>query len=105
MAKSKIYLPFGGTVKKKRVLIQPYIYPSVIICLLVLLGLFFVMKYTKFGRSIYAVGGNEQSALLMGLNETNQIKSICTQWLSCSLSWLCICLNTTGGFNRAGKRI
>ena len=27
-----------------------------------------MLKYTKFGRSIYAVGGNEQSALMMGLD-------------------------------------
>jgi simple sugar transport system permease protein len=31
-----------------------------------LLGLF-VLRYTRFGRAVYAVGGNEQSALLMGL--------------------------------------
>ena len=27
----------------------------------------FVLHYTKFGRQVYAIGGNEQSALLMGL--------------------------------------
>jgi simple sugar transport system permease protein len=27
----------------------------------------FVMQYTRFGRTVYAVGGNEQSARLMGL--------------------------------------
>jgi simple sugar transport system permease protein len=26
-----------------------------------------VLRYTRFGRNVYAVGGNEQSALLMGL--------------------------------------
>ena len=26
-----------------------------------------MLKYTKFGRSVYALGGNEQSAVLMGL--------------------------------------
>jgi ribose/xylose/arabinose/galactoside ABC-type transport system permease subunit len=27
----------------------------------------FVLHYTKFGRAVYAIGGNEQSAVLMGL--------------------------------------
>jgi ribose/xylose/arabinose/galactoside ABC-type transport system permease subunit len=26
-----------------------------------------VLRYTRFGRNVYAIGGNEQSALLMGL--------------------------------------
>ena len=26
------------------------------------------MKYTKFGREVYAIGGNAQSAMMMGLN-------------------------------------
>jgi ribose/xylose/arabinose/galactoside ABC-type transport system permease subunit len=32
----------------------------------VLVGLY-VSRFTKFGRIVYAIGGNEQSALLMGL--------------------------------------
>ena len=27
----------------------------------------YVLHYTRFGRNVYAIGGNEQSALLMGL--------------------------------------
>lgn len=41
--------------------------PSVIIALAVVLAGGFVLRSTKFGRTIYAVGGNEQSAVLMGL--------------------------------------
>lgn len=43
------------------------IYLYVFIAVAVLLVAFFVLKFTKFGRTIYAVGGNEQSAALMGL--------------------------------------
>jgi simple sugar transport system permease protein len=32
----------------------------------VLIG-FFISRYTKFGRTVFAIGGSEQSALLMGL--------------------------------------
>lgn len=40
---------------------------SVVIALVVLLGYIYLAHYTKFGRTIYAIGGNEQSARLMGL--------------------------------------
>lgn len=35
-AKAKIYLPFGGYLNKKGMMIQPYIYPTVIIALVLL---------------------------------------------------------------------
>ena len=41
--------------------------PGILALLVVAIGAF-VMQYTRFGRTIYAVGGNEQSARLMGLN-------------------------------------
>jgi len=37
------------------------------IALAVVLVAFFMLRYSKFGRCVYAVGGNEQSARLMGL--------------------------------------
>ena len=40
---------------------------NVIIALVMLLIAIFLAQYTKFGRTVYAIGGNEQSATLMGL--------------------------------------
>ena len=54
--------------QQKGMMIYPYIYPTVVIALVLLVLAFIMLKYTKFGRSIYAIGGNEQSALMMGLN-------------------------------------
>jgi ribose/xylose/arabinose/galactoside ABC-type transport system permease subunit len=45
-----------------------YITPTGILALLVVAVGAIVMLYTRFGRTVYAVGGNEQSARLMGLN-------------------------------------
>ncbi|WP_330349905.1 galactofuranose ABC transporter, permease protein YjfF [Streptomyces sp. NBC_00582] len=38
-----------------------------VVSLVVLALAFYVLHYTRFGRRVYAIGGNEQSALLMGL--------------------------------------
>jgi simple sugar transport system permease protein len=40
---------------------------SVVIALAVLLAGIFISRSTKFGRTVFAIGGNEQSAILMGL--------------------------------------
>jgi len=43
-----------------------------VIALLVLVTIMWlILKYTKFGRSIYAVGGNENAAFLAGINVKN----------------------------------
>ncbi|SEA33093.1 simple sugar transport system permease protein [Thalassobacillus cyri] len=55
MANTKIY--FGNF----------YISISVLIALAIVAAAIFLAHYTKFGRNVYAIGGNEQSALLMGL--------------------------------------
>jgi len=44
-----------------------YITPTGIIALVVVIAGVLVLQYTRFGRTIYAIGGNEQSARLMGL--------------------------------------
>ncbi|MFD5468638.1 galactofuranose ABC transporter, permease protein YjfF [Kitasatospora sp. NPDC127059] len=44
-----------------------FVSPSAVIALLVVAVAFVVLHYTRFGRNVYALGGSEQSALLMGL--------------------------------------
>jgi galactofuranose transport system permease protein len=44
-----------------------YTTDNVIVALLVVVVAVIVMKYTRFGRTVYAIGGNENSAMLMGL--------------------------------------
>lgn len=103
-AQFKIRLPFGGYVNKKGVTIYPYIYPSVIIALIVLVLMFILLKYTKFGRSIYAIGGNEQSALMMGLNvKRTKLKAYVLEGFLSSLGGFLFCLNTCSGFVEQAK--
>ena len=47
----------------------------VVIWVAILLILFFILKYTKFGLYMYAIGGNEETARLAGI-PTNRIKVI-----------------------------
>ena len=103
-AKARIYLPFGGYYNKKGVLIQPYIYPTVVIAVLLLIVAFVMLKYTKFGRSIYAVGGNEQSALMLGLNVRKvKLKAYVLDGFLCGVGSILFCLNTLGGFVEQAK--
>ena len=38
------------------------------VALLILFGMYFLLRHHRLGRSIYALGGNQQSALMLGLN-------------------------------------
>lgn len=44
-----------------------YITPTGILALLTVVLAALVLRYTRFGRTVYAIGGSEQSARLMGL--------------------------------------
>ena len=91
----RLSLPFGGVPNRKGVLIMPYIRVGVLIALLVLVVIFLVLRYTKFGRSLYAVGGSEQSAAMMGLDvKKTKLKAYVLSSFLCSIGGICYCLNT-----------
>ncbi|BFL49418.1 sugar ABC transporter permease YjfF [Dysosmobacter welbionis] len=56
LASARIYVLPGG-----------FISVGVVIALVTLVAATLVLKFTRFGRNIYALGGNEMSAQLMGL--------------------------------------
>src|SRR5450830_497139 len=43
-----------------------FVSPSVVIAVLMLALAIYLARFTRFGRAVYAIGGNEHSALLMG---------------------------------------
>jgi len=65
---TKFYIPFLYNVRRNGTHDVAYLVPAGLIVLAVLIALIILLKYTRFGRSLYAVGGNPQSALLMGIN-------------------------------------
>ena len=65
---TRIYVPGMGNVNKKGIYVPAYVEIGVIVALLIVVLLFLVLRFTKLGRSFYAVGGNKQSALMLGIN-------------------------------------
>ena len=102
-ANYKIYLPIGSYSKEGN-FIPAYIYPTVIIALLIFVVIAIIMKYTKFGRSVYAVGGNAQSALMMGLNvRRTKLKAYVLDGLLAGIGGFLFCLNSCSGFVEQAK--
>lgn len=66
---TRIILPeIFGTVNKNGKFIPAYIEIGVVVAILIVIILFCVLRWTKTGRKFYAVGGNNQSALMLGVN-------------------------------------
>ena len=64
---SRIKLPFGS-VNAKGVFVNAYVEIGVVVAIAIVVILFCVLRWMKLGRSFYAVGGNQQSALMLGIN-------------------------------------
>lgn len=102
-AKFRINMPFG-TVSKKGVFHAAYIYPTVVVALLVVLIIILLLKYSKFGRQLYALGGNEQSALMMGMNVRRvKMKAYVLDGFLAGLGGFLFCLNSCAGFVEQAK--
>lgn len=61
--------PFYQAISQYRIRLpfDSFISIGVVIALVTLVAALYISNFTKFGRTVYAIGGNEQSALLMGL--------------------------------------
>lgn len=65
---TRVVVPGMGTVNRIGKYVDAYVEIGVVVAVLLVILLFFVLRYTKLGRSFYAVGGNRQSALMLGIN-------------------------------------
>ncbi|MBN2351976.1 MAG: sugar ABC transporter permease YjfF [Spirochaetales bacterium] len=64
----KITIPWLGTVNRLGNFIPCEIKPGVIVVVVLVVLLAALMKWSRFGRNVYAIGGNSQSALMLGIN-------------------------------------
>ncbi len=102
-AKCRIYLPIGSYSKRGKFL-PAYIYPTVIIALVIVFIIAIIMKYTKFGREVYAIGGNAQSAMMMGLNvRKTKFKAYILNGFLAGCGGFLFCLNSCSGFVEQAK--
>ncbi|WP_408070199.1 ABC transporter permease subunit [Butyrivibrio sp. JL13D10] len=65
---TRIIIPGMGITNKKGIYVPAYVEIGVVVALIIVAVLFVVLRWTKLGRSFYAVGGNKQSALMLGIN-------------------------------------
>ncbi len=65
---TRIVIPFLGSVNRLGKYVDAYIQIGVVVALVIVVFMFCMLKWTKTGRNFYAVGGNSQSALMLGIN-------------------------------------
>lgn len=65
---TRVTVPGMGSVNKIGKYVPAYVEIGVLIALIVVMVMFCLLRWTKLGRSFYAVGGNKQSALMLGIN-------------------------------------
>lgn len=68
LKETRIYVPGMGTYNKNGTYVEAYVEIGVVVAILVVALMFFLLRWTKMGRAFYAVGGNRQSALMLGIN-------------------------------------
>lgn len=78
--------------------------PTVVIALIVVILIAVLLKYRKFGRKLYAIGGSRQSALMMGLNVKKTIfNAYVLDGFLAGLGGFLFCLNSCAGFVEQAK--
>lgn len=86
---TRIVVPGFGSVNKLGKYVDAYVEIGVIAAIIAVMVLFCLLRWTKTGRFFYAVGGNKQSALMLGIHVKR------TKFLS---HLLCSLLAGIGGF-------
>ncbi|MBP7095432.1 MAG: sugar ABC transporter permease YjfF [Spirochaetia bacterium] len=65
---AEIVVPWLGTTNRLGVFIPLVVKPGAVIVFVLVVLLALLMRRTRFGRNLYAVGGSAQSALMLGVN-------------------------------------
>ena len=65
---TKVEIPWLGYTAKNGNLIPARMEIGVVVALVIVAVIFVVLRKTRLGRSFYALGGNRQSALMLGVN-------------------------------------
>ncbi|HAK57948.1 MAG TPA: sugar ABC transporter permease YjfF [Lachnospiraceae bacterium] len=63
-----VVVPFLGRTNRRGVYIDAYVEVGVIVAVVLVILMFALLRWSKLGRNFYAVGGNANSALMLGIN-------------------------------------
>lgn len=64
----RVYVPGMGSVNKRGIYVPAYVEPGVLVAIALVIVLFCLLRWSRLGRSFYAVGGNANSANMLGIN-------------------------------------
>ena len=65
---TRVIVPGMGSINRIGKYVDAYVEIGVIVALLIVVLMFVMLRWSKLGRAFYAVGGNKQSALMLGIN-------------------------------------
>lgn len=98
LGQTRILIPGLKELADKQGTPAPYISIPVVVGFTLLFVAIFIAHFTRFGRTVYAIGGNQQSARLMGLPVNRTLLLVYTFNGFCSaLAGLAFCLFVSSG--------
>jgi simple sugar transport system permease protein len=98
LGQTKLLIPGWTELAQSQGQPAPFISILVVVALVLLAVAIYVAQYTRFGRTVYAIGGNKQSALLMGLPVERTIVLVYTFNGFCSaLAGICLSIFVASG--------
>ena len=68
LKETRVVVPGMGSVNRLGNYVDAYVEIGVLVALVIVVLMFVMLRWTKLGRHFYAVGGNQQSALMLGIN-------------------------------------
>ena len=81
---------------------------GVVIAILVVIVVFILLRYLRLGRNVYAIGGNQQSALMLGINvKRTRFLTYVISGLLCGIAGFAFLMHTGAGnaTNAAGMEM
>ena len=68
LKKFRIVIPGIGSYGKTGNFIPARIEPGVLVAIAIVIAIWAMLRWTRFGRNLFAIGGDSQSALMLGIN-------------------------------------
>jgi len=98
LGQTKLLIPGWTELAAKQGKSAPFLSILAVVALLLFVVAIFMAHYTRFGRNVYAIGGNQQSARLMGLPVERTIVLVYTFSGFCSaLAGICLSVFVASG--------